>query len=166
MDYEESEDAVACPFCDEGWNCDHLVASMDMSFLSLESGALSEWMASICLWAGEAAVRRLRTEPDVAERVRHPNLKELYGDVRYELGELAKEIPETSVISVRTLESHLLYLSDELLPMLDVEMPDDSIYEGNSPGYSSVMKVYWARDPEKVLDQLEERIVGMISAAK
>jgi len=37
---EESGDELECPYCDDGWNCKHLVAAPDRSFLSLNGGAL------------------------------------------------------------------------------------------------------------------------------
>ena len=59
---------------------------------------------------------------------------------------------------------HLIYLCDEILPGLKtVEQPSGSVYEGDSPGYSSAMKVYWSTEPHTVLARLEEGLVTWVA---
>ena len=164
---EESLDAVRCPFCGSDTDCEHLVAIIDMSYRSLEGGALYELIGPLCQRVGAAAARRIRADPGVVSRIRDPHVKDLLEEIESEIGgpdEFGdEEGDDPTWPGVAASEGTLLHLAIEILPELNVQTPSGSVFEGDSPGYSSAMEVYWSRQPEKVLGRLEKRILRMVS---
>lgn len=155
---EETGEVVACPFCDEEGDCEHLVAVFDMSFLSLDGGALFDRIDDLAVKVGAAAVQRLRNRPGSVKKITHPNLEELFLEVEDEL----RHEPPDSDPDVEAGLGHLIYLCNEILADLDVEQPSSSVYEGDAPGYSSAMEIYWSARPSEVLDQLERELLEWV----
>lgn len=148
---DDEEDVPAggrCPICEEAaGDCDHLVASIDLTYAEIAAGALFAHERVILDLLEQLCVR----EPDALKAAgAGPVLEHVATLVQGEVAEGASPGDALSIYTPQILAALSLLLQE-----------DEGVTVTNVDAGSSI-EYLWAEDPEWVVEGLVERLEGLV----
>lgn len=155
VNYPYSEDAVQCPYCNSEDSCEHLFASYDKTFNSLEGGFLYD----------NDAIKEVLSTFFVSIIEKYGLIDSDHFSDYPELGFIWDEIIENEddYCNEDKFDKDYFYLlnfNSYLLEKLDVIlMPEFGEFEGG-PGQSSEYHIYYTDKPQEVLLELCKSITA------
>ncbi|MFC5191885.1 hypothetical protein ACFPIK_08905 [Algoriphagus aquatilis] len=152
----DTEEPIACPYCESEENCEHLFALYDVTFDSLDGGyifdkidleeLLTEFFISQINKCGYPA-NPLEFENETLQALWEEILYEDRCNFNAEKNEWEIDIPNYNLLLFEVLD--------------DLIYPEYGEFEGG-PGQTSSYRIYYTENPEEDLNSLIKRIKALL----
>ncbi|MGG7643914.1 hypothetical protein ACQ5SP_03780 [Rhodovulum sp. YNF3179] len=151
---EETGRDVVCPICNspEYWECGHLVASLDRSFLDCYGGALFDRYGEVSSRIEEAFVRRISENRDPVFKNQDLDHIWKYARERFQ--------PEDEDVEIEGYALQRLIVT--LLEDAGAHDLPGSLMDPGGPGMTSSMSVLFAHEPNKVVRKTFYRLARLL----